>query len=246
MDQIEQLRNLIQQANDIVFFGGAGVSTESNIPDFRSATGIYKTKNKYGISPEVMLSRSYFLAHTETFYAYYKENLVFPDARPNLAHHALATLEKQGKLKAIVTQNVDHLHQKAGSTRVYELHGSAERNYCMHCHAFYPLDFVLQSQGIPTCKKCGHIVKPDVVLYEEGLDMQVLQAAIQHIAKADLLIVGGTSLNVYPAAGLIDYFRGKNLVIINKEATNFDRKAQLVIQDSIGKVLSQAIRNEDS
>ena len=188
-----------------------------------------------------MLSHSYFKNHTDTFFAYYKESLVFPDALPNLAHHSLARLEKQGKLKAIITQNVDSLHQKAGSTNVFELHGSAARNYCMNCHALYDLDYVLAAPGTPTCQKCGHIVKPDVVLFEEGLDQSVIQQAVSHIQKADVLIIGGTSLNVYPAAGLVDYFQGHTLVIINKTTTPYDRRANIVIQDSIGAVLDAAV-----
>ena len=241
MSLVQQLKDVIARANYIVFFGGAGVSTESNIPDFRGEKGIYQTKSKYGVSPEVMLSRSYFDQYTDTFYAYYKESLVFPDAKPNLAHLALARLEEMGKLKAIITQNVDHLHQKAGSKKVYELHGSAERNYCMNCNTFYDLAYMLATPGTPRCQKCGHIVKPDVVLYEEGLDQQVIQAAVSHIRKADVLIIGGTSLNVYPAAGLVNYFQGHTLVIINKSTTPFDRKANILIQDSIGKVLDEVV-----
>lgn len=242
MEKIKKLKNIIANANYIVFFGGAGVSTESNIPDFRGEKGIYQTKNKYGLSPESMISRSYFLRNTEIFYEYYKESLVFPNAKPNLAHYALAKLEKENKLKAIITQNVDNLHQQAGAKNVYELHGSASRNYCMDCKSFYDLDFILKSKGIPKCSKCGGIVKPDVVLYEEGLDQKVVTDSINHIKEADVMIVGGTSLNVYPAAGLLDYFNGHTLVIINKSTTPYDQRANLIIQDSIGKVLNEVTK----
>lgn len=241
MESIQRFKKAIKEASYIVFFGGAGVSTESNIPDFRGEKGIYQTKNKYGLSPEMMLSHTYFMENTDTFYRYYKESLVFPHAEPNLAHKALARLEASGKLKAIITQNVDSLHQKAGSQKVYELHGSSARNYCINCHASYDLTYVLAAKGTPKCKACGHLVRPDVVLYEEGLDYTVTQAVIAHIKKADLLIVGGTSLNVYPAAGLLDYFKGPTLVMINKTTTPYDRRAQIVIQDSIGKVLDQVV-----
>ena len=236
-----ELKKMIDDSEYIVFFGGAGVSTESNIPDFRSETGLYNAIQTYGESPERMISHSYFVSHTETFFDYYKNNMVYRDAKPNAAHKALAKLEKEGKLKAVVTQNIDGLHQAAGSKNVFELHGSVLRNYCMDCHEFYDLDYVLDEKnctnGVPRCKKCGGIVKPDVVLYEEALDEAQITGAVNAISKADMLIVGGTSLAVYPAAGFLQYFRGKHLVIINKQETPQDGRADLVIHDSIGKVL---------
>lgn len=236
-----RVREVLDRSKNVVFFGGAGVSTESNIPDFRSEAGLYKAMNDYGYSPEHMLSRTFFINHTEKFYDYYKKNLIYRDAKPNRAHIALAALEEEGKLKSVVTQNIDGLHQKAGSRAVYELHGSVLRNNCMDCGAPYDLDYIMDEQncekGIPYCKKCGGIVKPDVVLYEEPLDDAVITAAVDAISKADTLIVGGTSLVVYPAAGLINYFNGKDIVLINKSETGYDDKATLVINDSIGKVL---------
>lgn len=244
---LDQLKQIIEESKYIVFFGGAGVSTESNIPDFRSESGLYNAVQKYGQSPETMLSHSFFQNHTETFYDYYKTNLIYQDAKPNKAHLALAKLEREGKLKAIVTQNIDGLHQLAGSEVVYELHGSVLRNNCMRCGAFYDLDYVMDPEHgkitdgvkglIPICEKCGGLVKPDVVLYEEALDDAVVENAIRAITKADTLIVGGTSLVVYPAAGLVNYFRGKNLVLINKSKTQYNGKANLVINDPIGEVL---------
>ena len=238
----ERLKNIIDNSQNIVFFGGAGVSTESNIPDFRSEKGLYQAQQEYGRSPEEMLSHTFFIRHMKTFYDYYKKNLIYPDAEPNKAHRALAKLEAEGKLKAIVTQNIDGLHQKAGSKCVYELHGSVLRNYCMKCHEFQSQDDIMDpancdEEGIPRCKKCGGIVKPDVVLYEEGLDEACINGAVEAIAHADTLIIGGTSLVVYPAAGLIRYFRGKNLVLINKSVTPYDSHADLVINDAIGKVM---------
>ena len=245
----EDLKKIIEESNNIVFFGGAGVSTESNIPDFRSEKGLYQAQQEYGRSPETMLSRTFFDADTQTFFDYYKKNLIYTDAKPNKAHLALAKLEAEGKLKAIVTQNIDGLHQLAGSKNVFELHGSVLRNNCMRCGEFYALDYIMQEENckekdglrtlIPVCKKCGAIVKPDVVLYEECLDDDVINGAVEAIANADTLIVGGTSLVVYPAAGLIRYFRGKNLVLINKSQTSYDNKANLVINDAIGKVLGE-------
>lgn len=236
-----RLKEIIESSKNIVFFGGAGVSTESNIPDFRSEKGLYNARQQYGRSPEEMLSRSFFRANTDTFFDYYKNNLIYENAEPNEAHKALAELEKRGKLKAIVTQNIDGLHQKAGSRRVYELHGSVLRNHCMDCGESYELEYIMDDShckgNIPICPKCGGIIKPDVVLYEESLDEDCLTAAVEAIEKADTLIVGGTSLVVYPAAGLIRYFRGKNLVLINKQPTPYDGHATLVIHDSIGKVL---------
>lgn len=236
-----RLKEVLQRSRKVVFFGGAGVSTESNIPDFRSEAGLYKAMNDYGYSPEHMLSRTFFMQHTEKFYDYYKKNLIYPDAEPNKAHIALARLEEQGKLTAVVTQNIDGLHQKAGSRNVYELHGSVLRNVCMDCGEKYDLEYIMDEEncekGIPYCKKCGAIVKPDVVLYEEPLDDSVIMGAVKAISDADTLIVGGTSLVVYPAAGLINYFSGKDLVLINKSETGYDSQATLVINDFIGKVL---------
>ncbi len=243
----EELTEVLRNSDNIVFFGGAGVSTESNIPDFRSESGLYNAKQKYGKSPETIISHSYFMRDTETFYDYYKNNMVYPEAKPNKAHLALAKLEEMGKLKAVVTQNIDGLHQKAGSRNVYELHGSVLRNFCMDCGESYDLDYVMDKdncQGyVPRCKKCGGIVKPDVVLYEEPLDELQIEGAVDAIAKADVLIIGGTSLVVYPAAGFVNYFKGDKLVLINKSSTAFDGRADLVINDSIGKVLGEAVDN---
>jgi len=239
---IHLLKDLISQSSNIVFFGGAGVSTESNIPDFRSEQGIYNTKNKYGYPPEVILSHTFFIRHTEIFYDFYKTTMIYKDAKPNKAHLALAALERQGKLKAVITQNIDGLHQMAGSKNVLELHGSIHRNYCMKCAEKYSLDYILNSQDIiPKCSKCGGTIKPDVVLYEENLDMNVLEKSIEYISKAEVLIVGGTSLTVYPAAGLIDYYKGDKLVLLNKSSTPYDRRASIVINDRIGKVMEEAV-----
>ena len=235
-DQIRQLQEWISGSDNIVFFGGAGVSTESGIPDFRSVDGLYHQKFDY--PPEVMLSHSFFMRHTEEFYRFYREKLIVHGAKPNAAHLRLAALEREGKLKAVVTQNIDGLHQAAGSRRVYELHGSTLRNYCMKCGKFYDVDFIDKSQGIPRCTECGGIVKPDVVLYEEGLDPDTLEGAVRAIEAADLLIVGGTSLAVYPAAGLLQYFHGRNLVVINKQPTPADHMASLVLNMPIGRALS--------
>ncbi|MDO5413829.1 MAG: NAD-dependent protein deacylase [Bacillota bacterium] len=236
-----RVKEVLDRSEKVVFFGGAGVSTESNIPDFRSEAGLYKAMNDYGYSPEHMLSRTFFMNHTEKFYDYYKKNLIYPDAQPNKAHLSLAKLEEEGKLTAVVTQNIDGLHQKAGSRTVYELHGSVLRNICMDCGAKYDLDYIMDENnchnGMPHCEKCGGLVKPDVVLYEEPLDDSVIMGAVQAISEADTMIVGGTSLVVYPAAGLINYFRGKDLILINKSETGYDSQATLVINDSIGKVL---------
>ena len=239
--EIRELAEIIKESNNIVFFGGAGVSTESNIPDFRSANGLWNEKLQINFTPEQLVSHTFFVKYPEEFFAFYKDKLVYPDAKPNAAHKALAKLEELGKVKAIVTQNIDGLHQAAGSKVVYELHGSVLRNYCMDCDAFYDEKFILQSEGIPTCPKCGGRVKPDVVLYEEGLDNNVVSGAVRAIANADTLIIGGTSLVVYPAAGLIDYFSGKNLVLINKSKTSADRKADLVIHEAIGEVFTQVM-----
>lgn len=236
-----KLKDIIKNSNHIVFFGGAGVSTESNIPDFRSEKGLYNAIKRYNHSPEEILSGSFFYNNTDIFYEYYKQNMIYRKAKPNDAHIALAKLEKIDKLKAIVTQNIDGLHQKSGSKMVFELHGSINKNYCVRCNKYFSLDDIMSQEGIPYCDECNNIIKPAVVLYEEGLDEEVIKNAIKHISKADTLIVGGTSLVVYPAAGLINYFNGKNLVLINKTVTAYDNKADMVIHDSIGKVLKQVI-----
>ena len=236
MDKIRQLQDMINESNRIVFFGGAGVSTESNIPDFRSADGLYKQKYRY--SPEQIVSHSFFMQHTEEFYDFYKEKMMFLDAKPNKAHLKLAELEAAGKLTAVITQNIDGLHQAAGSKNVLELHGSIHRNYCMRCKKQYSARFVKESKGIPTCD-CGGTIRPDVVLYEEGLDNQIIQKSIRAISEADMLIIGGTSLVVYPAAGFIDYFHGKYLVLINMDATARDVGATLTIHEPIGEVLDR-------
>lgn len=233
----ERLKKLIEESNYIVFFGGAGVSTESNIPDFRSDDGIYKQEYKY--PPEYMLSHEFFVKHTDEFYDFYRNKMIFQSAQPNKAHLALAELEKQGKLKAVITQNIDGLHQAAGSENVLELHGSVHRNYCTRCGKFYGLDHIMETDGVPLCS-CGGIIKPDVVLYDEMLDNDVVSAAQRHIRNCDLLIVGGTSLTVYPAAGMIIYRRGK-LVIINRSVTDFDNEADLCISGSIGEMLGDII-----
>lgn len=234
MDTIEQLQQWIEESNNIVFFGGAGVSTESNIPDFRSVDGLYNQEYEY--PPETILSHTFFMRKPEEFYRFYRNKMLFPDATPNNAHIALSNLEKQGKLKAVITQNIDGLHQKAGSQEVLELHGSVLRNYCMHCQKFYTLEDVMAQTGIPHCE-CGGMMKPDVVLYEEGLDTYTLEKSVSYIRNADMLIIGGTSLAVYPAAGLIDYYRGNKLVLINKDKTSRDNQADLVIHEPIGQVL---------
>lgn len=235
MTELEQLQKWVDESENIVFFGGAGVSTESGIPDFRSVDGLYH--QKYDVPPETMLSHTYYESHPEAFFRFYRDKMLPLEAQPNAAHLKLAELERAGKLKAVVTQNIDGLHQKAGSRLVYELHGSVLRNYCQRCGASYSARFIRDSRGIPKCPVCGGRVKPDVVLYEEGLDQDVVQGAVTAIARADLLIVGGTSLVVYPAAGLINYYRGNRLVLINRDPTPYDREADLVIHDSIGKVL---------
>lgn len=238
---IEKLREIIEASDNIVFFGGAGVSTESNIPDFRSSKGIYSIYDNLEYPPEEILSYSFFRKHPDYFYDFYRNNLIYKDAKPNDAHIALAELEKRGKLKAIITQNIDGLHQKSGSKNVLELHGSIYRNYCMKCYKEFDLDYILNSEGVPLCDKCKGIVRPDVVMYEEALDMHVLRKSIEYIQKAEVLIVGGTSLVVYPAAGLIEYYRGNNLILINKSKTPYDSRATLVFNDSIGKILKQAV-----
>ncbi len=233
---IEALQAMIDKSESIVFFGGAGVSTESGLKDFRSEDGLYRQRYKY--PPETMLSHSFFMAHPDEFFTFYRDKLLCPGAVPNAAHVKLAEMERTGKLCAVVTQNIDGLHQAAGSRSVLELHGSVHRNYCMKCLRRYDLSFVQQSSGVPRCE-CGGIVRPDVVLYEEPLDADVMDAAIKAISGADMLIVGGTSLAVYPAAGLIDYYSGSRLVLINKSATPFDRRTNLRIEASIGQTLSR-------
>lgn len=234
--EIEELQKIIDDSSRIVFFGGAGVSTESGIPDFRSADGIYHQQYKY--SPEQVVSHSFFMQHTEAFYDFYKEKMMILDAKPNPAHYKLAELEHAGKLTAVVTQNIDGLHQAAGSRTVYELHGSIHRNYCMECGRFYDAEYVKKTSGIPRCE-CGGVIKPDVVLYEEGLDPKTIQGAVEAIAAADTLIIGGTSLVVYPAAGFIDYFGGKHLVVINKSETAKTVRAELSIAAPIGEIFSK-------
>lgn len=239
---IEKLQNILAESKNIVFFGGAGVSTESNIPDFRSEDGIYNTIKKFGYPPEVMLSHSFFIKRPEEFFKFYKNNMIFADAKPNIAHIALVELEKRGVLKAVITQNIDGLHQLAGSVNVLELHGSVLRNYCTVCGKKFDLSYVMNSPGtVPRCDECESIVRPDVVLYEEALDSDILYKSIEYIMKADTLIVGGTSLAVYPAAGLIDYYNGSRLVLINRSQTAYDDRADLIIKDSIGEVLDKAV-----
>lgn len=241
--EIGTLTQILRDSKNIVFFGGAGVSTESNIPDFRSSNGLWNEKLGINFTPEQLVSHTFFMKYPDEFFRFYKDKLIYPHAKPNKAHIALAKLEKMGKLTAIVTQNIDGLHQAAGSKNVYELHGSVLRNYCMKCNSFYDENFILKSDVIPTCPKCGGKIKPDVVLYEEGLNESIIKGAVSAISQADTLIIGGTSLIVYPAAGLINYFRGKNLILINKSITPADNKADLVIHDSIGRILDEAINN---
>jgi NAD-dependent deacetylase len=236
MTKEEQLRKMVNESGRIVFFGGAGVSTESGIPDFRSVDGLYN--QKYDYPPEVMLSHGFFEEHTERFFDFYRDKMLYLDAKPNAAHVKLAELEREGRLLAVVTQNIDGLHQKAGSKNVFELHGSVHRNHCVRCGKFYGVDYIKDTKGIPLCE-CGGIVKPDVVLYEEGLDQNVIRGAVNAIRRADMLIIGGTSLAVYPAAGLIDYYSGGRLVLINRSVTPLDSRADLVINGSIGEVLSK-------
>lgn len=231
-----QLQELIGNSNNIVFFGGAGVSTESGIPDFRSVDGLYN--QEYDYPPETILSHSFFQSKTKEFYRFYKNKMICLSAKPNNAHKALARLEHLGKLKAVITQNIDGLHQMAGSKNVLELHGSVHRNYCQRCKKLYDAKFILTAQEIPTCE-CGGRIKPDVVLYEEGLNQQIISKAVRYISQAEVLIVGGTSLNVYPAAGLIDYYKKNKLVLINKDTTPMDSRANLLISDKIGEVLTQ-------
>lgn len=237
MTERETLKQWLSESENIVFFGGAGVSTESKIPDFRSTDGLYN--QQYAYPPETILSHTFYMRRPEEFYQFYRNKMLFPDAEPNRAHKALAKLEQEGRLRAVITQNIDGLHQKAGSREVLELHGSVLRNYCTKCGKFYGLEAVLESEGVPRCT-CGGVIKPDVVLYEEGLDQHTLQKAVYYISNADVLIIGGTSLTVYPAAGLIDYYGGKKLVLINKSVTPMDSRADLVISGPIGEILGDA------
>lgn len=236
-EKLEILKQWVNESARMVFFGGAGVSTESGIPDFRSVDGLYH--QQYDYPPETILSHTFYMRKPEEFYRFYRAKMLAPDAKPNAAHRKLAQWEQEGKLSAVVTQNIDGLHQAAGSRKVYELHGSVRRNHCRKCGAFYDLDYMLRTTGIPRCEKCEGIIKPDVVLYEEGLDQATLNGAVRAIGNADLLIVGGTSLTVYPAAGLIDYYDGDRLVLINRSVTPLDSRADLLIQGSIGEIFSQ-------
>ena len=235
-EKIARLKEIIQESSNVVFFGGAGVSTESGIPDFRSVDGLYNQKYEY--PPEQIISHTYYRQHPDKFFEFYKDKMIMTDAKPNAAHIRLAQLEQEGHVRDVITQNIDGLHQMAGSKEVLELHGSVHRNYCEECHKFYDLEYIVKSNGVPRCS-CGGIVKPDVVLYEEGLNSNTIQKSVQYIREAEVLIIGGTSLVVYPAAGLIDYFRGKHLVVINRDATPRDTQADLLIQEKIGVVFSQ-------
>lgn len=238
MTERETLKKWLEESSNIVFFGGAGVSTESKIPDFRSTDGLYN--QQYAYPPETILSHTFYMRKPEEFYRFYRNKMLFPEAEPNRAHKALAKLEAEGRLKAIVTQNIDGLHQKAGSREVMELHGSVLRNYCVRCGKFHGIETILYSDGIPKCE-CGGTIKPDVVLYEEGLDQHTLERSVYYISNADVLIIGGTSLTVYPAAGLIDYYKGNKLVLINKSVTSMDQRADLVISGPIGEILGDAV-----
>lgn len=239
MTKPEQLKNWLEESENIVFFGGAGCSTESGVPDFRSVDGLYN--QQYAYPPETILSHSFFERNTEEFYRFYQEKMLFLDAKPNPAHYALARLEARGKLKAVITQNIDGLHQAAGSRNVLELHGSVHRNYCQRCHKFFDAAYVKEAGGIPRCDDCGGLIKPDVVLYEEPLEEETIQRAVEALDRADTLIVGGTSLVVYPAAGFLRYYRGQRLVLINKSETAYDRNADLVLHAPIGQVLSAVV-----
>lgn len=233
-EKLKQFAEIVNNSDNIVFFGGAGVSTESGIPDFRSVDGLYNQQYKY--PPETILSHSFFMQNPKEFYRFYRNKMIYSEAKPSTTHLALAELERKGKLKAVITQNIDGLHQMAGSKNVIELHGTVLKNHCMSCNRFYELDAVINGEDIPRCGQCGGTIKPDVVLYEEGLDDRDLRRAVEYIGQAEVLIVGGTSLGVYPAAGLINYYRGNKLILINKSETAFDRKANLLINDSLGKV----------
>lgn len=237
MADIDTFLDLVKHSDNIVFFGGAGVSTESGIPDFRSTDGLYHQHYKY--PPETMLSHTFYEQHMDEFYRFYRDKMLALDAQPNMAHIKLAELEQAGKLKAIVTQNIDGLHQKAGSKNVLELHGSVHRNYCQHCHKLFSAEYIKNSTGMPHCDDCGGTIKPDVVLYEEGLDNDTVQQALYYISHADMLIIGGTSLVVYPAAGLINYYHGHKLVLINKSSTDMDSRADLVLHEPIGQVFAK-------
>lgn len=237
MTNVDKFIDMVQHSDNIVFFGGAGVSTESGIPDFRSVDGLYNQKYKY--PPETILSHSFYVSQPEEFYRFYRDKMLCLDAQPNAAHIKLAELEQAGKLKAIVTQNIDGLHQKAGSKNVLELHGSVHRNFCQRCHKFFDAEYMLHNEGVPKCDACGGPIKPDVVLYEEGLDNDVIEQSLYYISHADMLIIGGTSLVVYPAAGLVRYYGGHKLVLINKSATDMDKSADLVINEPIGEVFSR-------
>lgn len=235
-EKIERLKEIVAESDNIVFFGGAGVSTESGIPDFRSVDGLYNQKYKY--PPEVMVSHSFYRSHTEEFFEFYKNKMIALEAKPNAAHLKLAELEQQGKVRAVITQNIDGLHYAAGSREVMELHGSVHRNYCESCGKSYPVQYIVEAAGVPKCD-CGGVIKPDVVLYEEGLDYETMQRAVSYIRNAEVLIIGGTSLAVYPAAGFIDYFKGKHLVVINMDKTSRDVDADLLINERIGEVFDQ-------
>ena len=237
-DQYETLKEIINKSHSIVVFTGAGISVPSGIPDFRSADGIYNQKTKFSASPEEIISHSFFMSHTEDFYSFYKDKMCYPKAEPNAAHKFFADLEKKGKSVIVVTQNIDGLHQKAGSKIVYELHGTIHQNFCMRCGRLFGLDYVMKSSGVPHCDKCGGIVKPNVVLYEEGLDEDTIQRSINAIMTCDTLIIIGTSLRVYPAAGFIRYFRGRNLVVINKDATSYDSNCDLVFNEDVINVIN--------
>lgn len=239
MSEVDTLKAWVKSSNNIVFFGGAGVSTESNVPDFRSADGLYNMK--YDYPPETIISHSFYMRNTKEFYRFYKDRMLYPEAKPNPAHLALAKLEKEGRLKAVITQNIDGLHQAAGSREVLELHGSVHRNYCSSCGKFYDMNYVLDHEGVPHCA-CGGVIKPDVVLYEESLDSDVISKALRYISEAEVLIIGGTSLTVYPAAGFINYYHGNKLVLINKSATPMDHQADLVINQPIGQVMSMFLQ----
>lgn len=246
LNSIEALSKLISKSKNLVFLGGAGVSTESGIPDFRGEQGINRILTTYGESAETVLSRSFFNTRHQKFYEFYRREMLHVNAQPNEAHLALAKLESMGKLRAVITQNIDGLHQRAGSKKVLELHGSVHRNYCISCGRFYSLEAVMALTSIPKCQGCGSLIKPDVVLYEEGLDEAILSQSIQAVKDADLLIVGGTSLSVYPAAGLIQYYEGEHLVLINRGGTSYDAQATLLIREDIGKVLSRVIDLNES